>query len=116
MARNSKISGISIDYDYFEHRRHLYQSIIFHRKNVPTNNSYKIKHVDIYRVRDLLKKADYVVHFIRPNSILIQGYYESKFYYKKWFRRLFSILEHGWWVFVWIYILYILYLKIIVGE
>jgi len=105
MAKNSKISGISVDYTYRKSNGRMYKEIEIHRRNVPTNHSYKITLNRMERIRDLLKKADDVYVFAYPNSILVQGHFEHKFWHKKIFSKILNLTLWGWivfWIAYWI--------------
>lgn len=119
MARKSKVSGISLECgndNWRKEEKKYTEEVTFHRKGVPANHTYIMKRLDHNRVKKILDKADFHSMFFGVENILLQYHYEHKFYYKKGFRRLFNILSYGYWIFIWIYILYILYLKIIIGE
>lgn len=107
MARKSKVSGISLECgtDMWKRDDKKYKEIVdFHRKNVPTNHTYKVKRSDHTRLRKILYQADSNYIFFGVENVLLQYHYDHKFYEKKWFRRFVNILYYGWMI-IWISII-----------
>jgi hypothetical protein len=124
MARKSKVSGISVDYDFIPknkvcgHENHgiFFASIHFHRKNVPTNHAYRIKYYsDRKRIRKILSIADYVYHSPGPYGFLVQGDYYHSFWRKKWFAKFLKVFSWLYWIAILLLFAYGIYMKYYYG-
>jgi len=119
MARKSKVTVISLDCGNGDWRREIEkytETITFHRKNVPTNHTYKVKRLDQNRLRKILHQADSNYIFFGVKSVLLQYHYEYKFYDKEWFRKFIKYFLWFYYASIWIMFFYIIIKQWILGE